>query len=227
MSTNIKKLLKLPIRTNTERLKIALGLPDLNIYLIQRLIKLKIKYENVFKEKLTMYDKTIKDILNINDISQVRTNYNYLYNNLKTLGEKEELNINQGFIARLKHRVYSWYVDSDFILLKFMCHRGTFREDINEKCVLCKNADNGIKHVINECEKLKTERNILLGELNEINNTKCEELLKAIEYHYYSKRYSNAKTEIKNDNRGVKLIKEFLFTMYKKFGAVINKRDDD
>ena len=147
MSTNIKKLLKLPKRTNTERLKIALGLPDLNIYLIQRLIKLKIKYENVFNEKLTMYDKTIKDILNINDISQVRTNYNYLYNNLKTLGEKEDLNINQGFISRLKHRIYSWYVDSDFILLKFMCHRGSFREDINEKCILCKNADNGIKHV--------------------------------------------------------------------------------
>ena len=36
-----------------------------------------------------MYDKTIKDILNINDISQIRNNYNYLYNNLKTLGEKK------------------------------------------------------------------------------------------------------------------------------------------
>ena len=30
MTTNIKKLLKLPIRTNTQRLKLALGLPDLN-----------------------------------------------------------------------------------------------------------------------------------------------------------------------------------------------------
>ena len=121
MSTNIKKLLKLPIRTNTERLKIALGLPDLNIYLIQRLIKLKIKYENIFNEKLTMYDKTIKEILNINDISQVRTNYNYLYNNLRTLGQKEELNINQGFISRLKHRIYSWYVDSDYIVYLNLC----------------------------------------------------------------------------------------------------------
>ena len=83
-----------------------------------------------------MYNKIIKDILNINDISQVRTNYNYLYNNLKTLGEKEDLNMNQGFISRLKHRIYSWYVDSDFILLKFMCHRGAFREDINEKCYI-------------------------------------------------------------------------------------------
>ena len=106
-----------------------------------------------------------------------------------------------------------------------MCHRVSFREDINKKCILCKNADNGIKHVINECEKLKTERNILLGELNKINNTNYEELLKAIKYHYYSKRYSNAKTESKKDNKRIKLIKEFLLTMYKKFGAVINKRN--
>ena len=45
------------MRTNTERLKIALGLPNLNIYLIQRLIKLKIKYGNILNEKLTMYKK--------------------------------------------------------------------------------------------------------------------------------------------------------------------------
>ena len=108
-----------------------------------------------------------------------------------------------------------------------MCHRGSFREDINEKYILYKNADNGIKHVINECEKLKTERNILLSELNEINNTNYEELLKAIEYHYYSKRYSNAKTETKKDNRGIKLIKEFLLIMYKKFDIIINKRYDE
>ena len=38
---------------------------------------------------------------------QVRTGYNYLYNNLKTLGKNEELNINQGFISKLKHRIYS------------------------------------------------------------------------------------------------------------------------
>ena len=55
------------------------------------MIKLKIKYENVFNEKLTKYDKSIKEILNINDISQVRPSYNYLYNNLKNIGTKEEL----------------------------------------------------------------------------------------------------------------------------------------
>ena len=38
-----------------------------------------------------MYDETIKEILNINDISQVRTSCNYLYNNLKNIGTKEEL----------------------------------------------------------------------------------------------------------------------------------------
>ena len=51
--------------------------------------------------------------------------------------------------------------------------------------------------------------------------------MKAIEYHYYSKRYSNAKTKVKNNKRGVKFLKEFLLTLYKKLGAVINKRDDE
>ena len=60
MTKNIKKLWKLPIRTNSERMKLALGLPDLNTYLIQRLIKLKIKYEDLNKEKLIIYDKIIK-----------------------------------------------------------------------------------------------------------------------------------------------------------------------
>ena len=50
---------------------------------------------------------------------------------------------------------------------------------------------------------------------------------KIIEYHYYSKRFSNVKTETKKDNRGIKLIRDFLLTMYKKFGAVINKRDNE
>ena len=41
MLINIKKLLKLPTRTN--RLKIALWLPDLETYLVCRLLKLKEK----------------------------------------------------------------------------------------------------------------------------------------------------------------------------------------
>ena len=64
MTKNIKKLLKLPIRTNSERMKLALGIPDLCIYLISRLLKLKIKYENIFHEKLNIYDKVIEITIN-------------------------------------------------------------------------------------------------------------------------------------------------------------------
>ena len=55
MVFNIKRLLKLTNRTNSERLKIALGLPDLFTFLAQRLIKLKVKYEYLFEEKLNFY----------------------------------------------------------------------------------------------------------------------------------------------------------------------------
>ena len=74
----------------------------------------------------------------------------YIIKRLKELGEKEGYNINDKFRNRLKDRIYSWYVDGNFVLLKFMCHRGCFREDIYKKCVLCKKEDNNIKHVIKQ-----------------------------------------------------------------------------
>ena len=49
-----------------------------------------------------------------------------------------------------KIRRYSWYVDSNFLLFKFIYHRQCFREDIFEKCISCKKENNDIKHVINE-----------------------------------------------------------------------------
>ena len=63
--------------------------------------------------------------------------------------------------------------------------------------------------------------------INKIDNTNYKKLLKAIEYHYYSKKYTNGKEEKKSDKKGVKTIKEFLLVMYKKFGAVKKKNDDE
>ena len=82
-----------------------------------------------------------------------------------------------------------------------MCHRGSFRDDIYKKCILCKDADNGLIHVVNECAKLANERKQLLKDLNSINKRKDTELLKAIEFHYYSKSYTNKKAENKDDNK--------------------------
>ena len=70
------------------------------------------------------------------------------------------------------------------VLLKFMCHRYSFREDINEKCILCDYPENSIEHVLNKSKKLSRERRKLLENLNKINNTNYKELLRAIGYHY-------------------------------------------
>ena len=66
-----------------------------------------------------MYDKVIIEILNKNDKSAAKVGHNYLYNKLKIIGEKEGYIINEGFISRLKHRIYSWYVDSEHLLFRF------------------------------------------------------------------------------------------------------------
>ena len=95
------------------------------------------------------------------------------------------------------------------------------------KCILCGYPENSIEHVVNDCKKLCRERRKTLEELNKIDNTNYKKLLKAIEYHYYSKKYTNGKEEKKSDKKGVKIIKEFLLEMYKKFGAVKKKNDDE
>ena len=77
-----------------------------------------------------------------------------------------------------------------------MCHRGAFRNDIFEKCVLCKTEDNGIEHATNNCIKLKKEREEIINKLNNLDvNTKNKILLEIIEYYYYSKRLSESKEE--------------------------------
>ena len=51
--------------------------------------------------------------------------------------------------------------------------------------------------------------------INNIKNRKDTELLKTMEFHYYSKSYTNKKEENKDDNKGIKLIKEFVETLNK------------
>ena len=53
-----------------------------------------------------------------------------------------------------------------------------------------------------------------------INNTWGTNLLREIEYHYYS----NAESLAKRDNKGISLIKKFIRIMYLKLGKA--KKDD-
>ena len=96
-----------------------------------------------------------------------------------------------------------------------MCHRGAFREDIIKKCVFCKTEDNGIEHVTNNCIKVKKVREELIDKLNKLDaNRKYKALLEIKEYYYYSKKLSESKSEKKNANNGIRLIKEFIKNMY-------------
>ena len=50
-------------RTNNERVKLALGMSNLCTYLISRLLKIKMKYEDIFHEKLNINDKVIENAI--------------------------------------------------------------------------------------------------------------------------------------------------------------------
>ena len=79
-------------------------------------------------------------------------------------------------------------------------------------CILCKNCDNSQEHVINECGKTEKLRTKLIKELNDLyNDTKNKTLLESIFYWYYSKDLKDKK----GDNKGIRLIKKFVFKIYK------------
>ena len=96
-----------------------------------------------------------------------------LYNSLKNIGNNFEYYIHEDFRRQLNKRIYTCFIDSDFLLLK-----------------LCEKDNNGIEHVINECEKLKKERNQLIVELNKLDNKiKNKTLLESSEYFNIVKNY--------------------------------------
>ena len=67
----------------------------------------------------------------------------------------------------------------------------------------------------------------MIKTINNIDdNTKNKTLLEIIEYYYYNKRLSESKEEKKNDNKGIKLIKEFIKNMYYTYGKKYNKKDN-
>ena len=110
------------------------------------------------------------------------------------MGNEFNYDINKDFRKRLNKRIYSWYVDGDFLLLIYMYHRGDFRKDINKKCVFYETEDNGIEYVTNDCIIFKKAREENIKKLNNLDdNTKNKTLLEIIEYYYYSKRLSESK----------------------------------
>ena len=87
-----------------------------------------------------------------------------------------------------------------------------FIKHINDKCILCKNSDNSQENVVNECTKTKKLRIKKTKELNDLDNaTKNKTLLDSIFYWYYSKDLQAKKS----DNKGIRLIKKYVFKLYK------------
>ena len=73
---------------------------------------------------------------------------------------------------------------------------------------MCKNCDNSQEHVIDECGKTEKLRTKLIKKLNYLDNaTKNKRFLDSVFYWYYSKDLQAKKS----DNKGIRLIKKFLF----------------
>ena len=57
-------------------------------------------------------------------------------------------------------------MNSDRYILKLMCNRGKFREEIFEICPLCKVKKNSREHVVNECQETENIRKEIIDKIN-------------------------------------------------------------
>ena len=124
---------------------------------------------------------------------------------MKIIFTKKRINKTPNIIKEFKNLLLNIDITKDLI--------ETITEEIN------KIIDRSIGAI-----KIKTERKELINKLQYINNTWGTNLLREIEYHYYSVRYSNAESLAKRDNKGISLIKKFIRIMYLKLGKA--KKDD-
>jgi hypothetical protein len=90
-------------------------MPNLCTYLISRLLKIKIRYEDIFHEKLNIYDKVIENTID-------NTKGNIIYKSLKNIDIEYNYHIHEDFKRGLNNIIYLWYVYCDFLLLRFKIH---------------------------------------------------------------------------------------------------------
>ena len=211
--TNLKMILRLPVRTSNNRLKICLGLPDLKVYLVTRLIKALKKYEMIFGEKCEYYDKTINDTIgNGNETEDIE---NILNNNIIELGLAEGVRIDEKLRRRTKKEIYTWYVDRDHLLVRFWCNRGFFRKDICKDCKNCGLQDvNSREHAVNECSWYEDKRNNVLKRIWKTHSLfKDKELSEIFEEVYFN---PDTRLELYQRKRIYGIMKEFILELYAK-----------
>ena len=99
-----------------------------------------------------------------------------------------------------------------------------FRNDIINKSIQCKHIDNSQEHVINEYAKTEKLRTKLTKELNDLDNaTKNKTLLDSFFIGIISKFFKRKKS----NNKGIILIMQYVFKIYKLMKETYSKDKQD
>ena len=116
---------------------------------------------------------------------------------------------------KLNEEVYTWYISGDRWLLKLLCNRGKFREDVIKMCPLCNKKENSREHAINECESTYNLRRDLISKVRkEMKVKKGTSVWDLILEFYYA---DNRVIDLGKRRKILKLIKQFargLFGLY-------------
>jgi hypothetical protein len=127
------------------------------------------------------------------------------------MGIDNEVIVGPGLRDRLKEEVYTWYVDRDHYLLRYMCNRGFFRNDINPICKHCELV-NSRDHATDECDWYRVEREKTIEKIARLADVGGMSLSEMINKFYFDP----GEIDKKNRKSIIRYIKEFVFDLFTK-----------
>lgn len=163
-------------------------------------------------DKLTIFGREVAGNLLNNENEEIPKllSKEVVFNDkLKETGAKFNIRVGTNLRELLKKIIYSWYVDGDHYLLRYILGREKFMKQVFVKCPLCKVKDNSQMHLTNDCVFTLDERNCLLATLRKFK-----------EIYFGNGIFNRHNSE--EQKKIIKAIKDFIKCLYKKTGEYRN-----
>jgi hypothetical protein len=151
--TNFKAIMKLPISTSNVRLRVALGLSDMNTYLKCKLLKDYFKFKKIFG----FFPEHYKDTL-IKKFGKVKVARNEVEayieivkkESIRAEALEKGIELSDDYEDRIYEGIYKYAWNKEFYLMYFFSGVGFFNKRYKQNCQHC-GMENSRRHAVDEC----------------------------------------------------------------------------
>jgi hypothetical protein len=210
---HIKSILGLPEYTSHRQIQLVLGIPDIEITLLLRLVKNLKKYKEHFKDEAIVYSNLIEkyndDINKYSDFNELKQE---LINKNIVSKDKYNVNIRDNHKDYIKKHYFNHNDKNNFYFIRYICNVLGNNIRLFPKCSMC-GKDNSEGHDVDECTETfsEDERKIIILEYKQLFDSMItfNSIMDFIKYSYFTIGEHKNKYKIANFTKSiVKRIKD-------------------